>query len=408
MKQIFVEPTCYHYLETEGRCKECIYSRGVEYPFCKKHRYELAQMEGLLDFQTIPLTEAQEDYLHKKLEYVRTDFEFELRLYKRFRPTGNDPKKNPYLEEIIVKQQNGLEQEEHVPHQGQLLEALARGQYVEVGDTLELRNIGRFNRRDLIVQDNLFNIAHDSQNVHRNDIRMAQNPMLFDILKTNLEDINRSLLVNRIKEVLIEYYKEEGNIFSKIFYSVFGLSLSARTILFTTSLSKEMSRVERFSYLNPDTNHITRFTYKELADKIMYRILQSNHKKDLCRRFMEEVVEGVGYCMTGKITRLLNVFTGFPDFIQVDGRTQAERIQDAMVEINRMELAGSLKKERARIALIRLGVIDSKDQVPWLEAFGYDELSAPKVQEEGLRRRKRNDVEVPLLDTHFEAYLTLN
>ena len=379
MNEMFPEKNCYHFLDTEGRCQNQIHVSGVEYPFCRKHRYKYARMKGRLDFQTIPLTELQEDFLMAKLEFVSTEFEFERSRYKRFRPTKDETgivtggKWNQDMEDVLNEEKRELDGEERVPAQGTVL--AANLQDTEFLDTLEMRddilhpyNQGRPNMR----LGNLGVIANDRQNVHREDIRLAQNPMLFDLLKVNENQIENTRLIHRITESILELYKEESGFFGKMYYGVFGLGLSARVRVFKASLITQMQTTERFSYLNPDTSLITRFSYNELASKMMVRILQSQNKKELSRRFLEEVVEGVGYCMTGKITRLLNVFTGFPEFVQSDLRTLSEKIQDAMAEINRQDdLTVREKKTRANMVLANLRVPLEERQV-WLDAFGED------------------------------------
>lgn len=403
MKEIFPEKNCYHFFETEGRCQTEIYKSGVEFPFCRKHRYKYARMKGRLDFQTIPLTELQEDYLLAKLEFISTEFEFERKKYKRFRPTKDETgaitggKWNQDMEDVLNEEKQKLDGEERVPAQGTVL--AANLQDLDFVATQEMRD-DRFhpyvpNRLQMRV-GNLGMIANDRQNVHREDIRLAQNPMLFDLLKTNTLLENNTTLVDRISQAILELYKEQSGFFGKMYYGVFGLGLSARVKVFKVSLRQQMQTTERFSYLNPDTSLITRFSYYELATKMMVRILQSQNKKELSRRFLEEVVEGVGYCMTGKITRLLNVFTGFPEFVQVDLRTLTEKIQDVMAEINRQEdMTIREKKTRANMALSNLRVPLEERQV-WLDAFGEDEEPLER-ERDGLRRRHVNPLEEPLL-----------
>jgi hypothetical protein len=446
MKEIFPEKNCYHFLETEGRCEKEIYTNGVEFPFCRKHRYKYARMAGRIDFQTIPLTELQEDYLLAKLEFVVMDFEYERKKYKRFRPTKDEwgtvsgGKWNEDMEDVLNEEKRKHDEEPQVRREGLKVEGLEQREYEPAGLYPAVRPIRAMTRRDRLNEINaeletlrtelqgelqilenqpetalvgdgmnrleqirlrtqmlnaeihtieraeslaadnmqhreaarLGAIANDPQNVHREDIRLAQNPMLFDLLKTDENVIQADTLIPRISEAILELRKEESGFFGKIYYKIFGLGLSGRVHLFRENLKSQMALTERFSYLNPETNLITRFTYRELANKMMIRILQSQNKKELARRFMEEVVDGVGYCMTGKITRLLNVFTGFPEFIQVDTRTLSEKIQDAMTEINRTENVEMSKRERAKRALDRLEVPESQQAV-WLDAFDEDE-----------------------------------
>ncbi len=100
----------------------------------------------------------------------------------------------------------------------------------------------------------------------------------------------------------------------------------------------------------------------------MIRILASNNRNELALRMLEEVNEGMGYCMTGKITRLLNIFTGFPEFIQSDTRSVSEKIQDMISEINRTE--NSLQEKECRLRNGMAGInVSIEEQQPWLEAL---------------------------------------
>jgi hypothetical protein len=352
IKDIFPEKRCYHFFNGT-RCERSHYDRTVKYPFCQEHRYLYARMEGLIDFLTIPLTHEQEDYLLNNLEKVKDDFEFELKQYKRFRPTGAE-KKNEVFESILDRQKENLDSMPIVR---------TYEQYHNMRSVIYVPSVIQPDRR-------LPKIHEDRQSVHREDVRLAQNPMLFDLLRTNIHGTKTKTLLTQLNNTLVELYKEEGNKFVNIFRTVFKSTFNPTVSFFFRTLKSNMDQQEEFSYLDSATNIITRFRYSELANKIMYRIQQSRNRKELARRFMQEVNEGVGACMVGKITRMLNTFTGFDDFIQADQRTKTEKIQDAMAEIARLEGVSVYdKKSRARESLIRLGVFTNEEQAPWIDAF---------------------------------------
>ncbi len=235
MEQLFPEHICYH--SFEERCNNQVYDRIVKYPFCLKHRCYYAQMNGLLDFQTIPLTEEQQSYLLKNLEAVRLDFQFELKQYKRFRPTGTE-KKNLVFEYILNQKYNTTPQDA-----------------VETSNTNIFTEVGPFpyNENEQVRAANepqqiwgnvqLFDerpIHADSQNVHRTEIRIAQNPMLFDLLRTHVTEVNSDNLIKDMKQCILNNFIEKTNTFGKIWYSFVGTSLSASVRLFEVNLRVQM------------------------------------------------------------------------------------------------------------------------------------------------------------------------
>ena len=62
-----------------------------------------------------------------------------------------------------------------------------------------------------------------------------------------------------------------------------------------------------------DYTHITAFnvSYGALADHVWAYIRAHEHRDGLIQRFMEEAIESIGMCATGKMTRLANVLSGF-------------------------------------------------------------------------------------------------
>ena len=127
-------------------------------------------------------------------------------------------------------------------------------------------------------------IYNDKQNVHNTTIQYSfrnslenilQDKVLYDFQYIHQHFINNPLLDIKVKNTILEY-------------------------------------------IDDDTRHsIYMINYKQLFCLVYARILTNNHKDDLFKIMNNEIHDGIGLCFTGRITRLLNILSGFYDDIEI-------------------------------------------------------------------------------------------
>jgi hypothetical protein len=87
----------------------------------------------------------------------------------------------------------------------------------------------------------------------------------------------------------------------------------------------------------------------------------------LCKRIIDEYNDGIGYCETGRITRLINIFTNIDNEVPINEIVNTnikEELQNEMSRISKIEL--SKRKEEADIVFKKLN-INIEEQKVWLE-----------------------------------------
>ena len=110
-------------------------------------------------------------------------------------------------------------------------------------------------------------------------------------------------------------------------------------------------------------------TYKELLQKIWAISTTHEHKHEIRGRLREEIQDGAFVCFTGKITRLVNVLTGFIDNVQI-GYSENEQINNAVIAtIRRCEKENieDVAKEVKEV-LDGLKIPDERQKI-WLDAL---------------------------------------
>lgn len=110
-------------------------------------------------------------------------------------------------------------------------------------------------------------------------------------------------------------------------------------------------------------------TYRALLHKMWDITRDHEHKKVMRQIIKQEIMDGMGFCFTGRITRLVNAFSGFVDGVQIRISTN-EQISDAMIAVmRRCEKDSKLvPRDEAKKALDDLN-IGPADQTTWLMAF---------------------------------------
>lgn len=109
------------------------------------------------------------------------------------------------------------------------------------------------------------------------------------------------------------------------------------------------------------------YLYRKCLIGLIEVIFKHPHREELLKRCGEEMVESVGMCCEGHISRLCNVLVGFDENVKQE-LSLGEQLQNKMAEIARKETSTEEKQEEARVVLRELGLPETEHQV-WIEAF---------------------------------------
>jgi hypothetical protein len=131
-------------------------------------------------------------------------------------------------------------------------------------------------------------------------------------------------------------------------------------------------------YVMNDVNDwYSRSTIREAGDRLYGRLLEglwalidrqpSLVKNELINRLWQEMVESVGMCSEGHISRLINVMVGFDENFKPPV-SLGEVIQTKIAAIAMLNISATDKLSRARALMTELG-LPPAEQAAWLEAL---------------------------------------
>jgi hypothetical protein len=113
-------------------------------------------------------------------------------------------------------------------------------------------------------------------------------------------------------------------------------------------------------------------TYRSILERTVAKIgtKEEEIQKELFRRLTEEIVEGHGLCVQGKMTRLANVLRGFDPEIDacVSPVPSKEQFQNRFVVITKSMLPLAMQKELAT-QLMEECLIPEGEREAWLAAL---------------------------------------
>ena len=81
-------------------------------------------------------------------------------------------------------------------------------------------------------------------------------------------------------------------------------------------------------------------------------------------RFLDEYQDGLGYCEHGRLTRLLNTFTGITE--EEDLRSDGEKIQEEMARISKLDEQVRVSEAKKFFSTVK---ISEEEQQVWLDAL---------------------------------------
>jgi hypothetical protein len=109
------------------------------------------------------------------------------------------------------------------------------------------------------------------------------------------------------------------------------------------------------------------YLYRRLLDGLWIHIQTSEHKEELVKRLQEEMIESIGKCCEGHISRLCNVLVGFDDSFKPVVST-GELLQQKLAAIAERDIQVEYKVGEAWSIFDELG-IPIEERNAWIEAF---------------------------------------
>ncbi len=360
---------------------------------CKEHRFEYFSQiypnHQILEQFCQPMDMESQGFFAHTFPALRNDVEFELKIYRKYRPTPYEPKYDPVLEGVLRWRQN-QPMEEPVPaapprmpfpeEQANTLRnainhILAQNHPVRVLPAAYDPNQAMPYRPLVIPVAEERKLHNDSQNVHRREVIAAQSPLLFRLLAKDYKQTPFDITFTNFKRLLsrlpdpenITWYHWLGFQIQRI--------LGVQKGLFSVEVNRRIRTYDHgIQYLNPTTYKREEIQYKSLIWAVMSAILQSpNNSVALAHRLKDEVLDGAAYCLAGSFTRILNTFTGFPEFGEDnDMRTPQEMLADAFAELSKRKDISPVEKLTQATTLLHKHKIPTEQHEVWLEPLRDD------------------------------------
>ena len=144
----------------------------------------------------------------------------------------------------------------------------------------------------------------NNNNVHTGHIQDSTRRAIQNLMKLP-EPVNK----NYYKEMRKYYLKQEGNYIKKMLYWLFNPPHVA--VLYTLTLSN-------YTFV-PDYGSIDKaVTYGEVLERVWAYAKNHSAKKDIMENLRIQLLDGVGYCNVGKMTRIVNSLASFTDIVVYD------------------------------------------------------------------------------------------
>ena len=168
-------------------------------------------------------------------------------------------------------------------------------------------NVQRF--LNIIINNggNIHNIYNDGQNVHNSSINKSikqsiENLLALNTSKFNLNYLNDTILTTNTKEALVEYCEDKS------------------------------------------IHSILNVTFDEVLKQIMFHILSFDQKtqEEIKKRMNEEMLDAQCKCFTGRLSRLVNVLSGYSELVTIH-ISEAEEIGN-IISINREKYGTNLEE----------------------------------------------------------------
>lgn len=149
--------------------------------------------------------------------------------------------------------------------------------------------------------------------------------------------------------------------------AAFATHIASNRIQTSLDVIRDVHRDMKRWYRTADCRSEGDFLYKRLLDGLWTKIKQSSDRPELEVRLWEELVDSVGMCCGGHISRLANVLSGF-DHAFAPELSPAEKLQNKMAAIAGMDGGIILQVAEAMAVFQELNI--PRDQwAPWIDAL---------------------------------------
>lgn len=379
---------CWEIPGTRIPCKRPVYKKDrigfVDVPLCKEHRFTYFSRpypnHQILEHFCKPLDLETQGIFAHSFPALRNDVEFELKRYRRYRPAPYELHYDKVLEGVLRGREeyqapiaerleptappasaNANAEEGREPAFPAMVPSVPGEPRAEHApyEPLPLRPPPIAFERPL---------HNDPQNVHRQEIITAQSPLLFTLLEKSYKDKSFKTTLHDFLRVLNEIPDPRHMTWWRRFAMFF--TNPANRSRFVQEINKRMAYNLTIRYLNTKTQNTENIHYKDLIWAAMSAILNSpkpENRTDIAHRLKEEVLDGVPYCLAGSMTRVLNAFTGFPEFGENDMRSSLEKLRDAFAELAKQaDMLKAQKLEKAT-SLLHEYKIPAAEHDAWIE-----------------------------------------
>jgi hypothetical protein len=230
--------------------------------------------------------------------------------------------------------------------------------------------------RQVVPGQNLRQFMNDSQNVHTAALINTQQPILDALFKPYSRLHGFPYLRDAMEiyaNVLRPQPAKQTTFLSRM-----------KQHFFSCFMLQEKDELERYvdryvdiydtytmntHYMNGDTVAVT---YTCIFTVVLMRIshAKSQYQQALLSRLMEELRDSTNVCSHGKITRLLNVFSGFEEVVLgIPPVDLSEKLGNAFAALREKNEAPEKMRESGLEILLQYGVTNATDQNVWLDAL---------------------------------------
>lgn len=189
-------------------------------------------------------------------------------------------------------------------------------------------------------------------NVHETEIQSASRLAIKNLIKLQLNPTKDSI------SSLKKYYTSRMSILYYIFSS-----------LFKNDFYKELDYFKKANFkYTYDYENMSSVTFVELLGLVHSYIETQEDKHDLYESLKFQIIDGIGYCQTGKVTRILGALISSSDIMKIE-KTTNEKISDKAVELKKLYPDDEEKCKNELKNYMNTLNICPVEQTVWLEAF---------------------------------------
>jgi hypothetical protein len=188
--------------------------------------------------------------------------------------------------------------------------------------------------------------VRDRQNVHTRVVTRHTNSALDILLNAEVPDEQKTITETHMK-----------------FMEHIALDKINTSLDVVRDVDRDVKRWYRVATCRTDGDYL----YRRVLDGLWTKIKASKLRDELVIRLWQEMVDSLGMCCDGHITRLANVLCGFDDAFAPE-LSPAEKLQNRMAVISAME-GGIIKQTFEALSAFKEFNIPREQWEAWIDAF---------------------------------------